>query len=82
MEEKMSVAGNPNGLETSQLASLTPGESKKMEKKSYIEFLHLENNAPPVDEDRILDVIRKNEATQFERISCLINEIAEYYGDK
>jgi hypothetical protein len=82
VEEKMSVAGNPNGLETSQLASLTPGESKKIEKKSYIESLCLKNSAQPVDEEKIIDTIRRNESVQFERISMMFDEIAKYYGDK
>jgi hypothetical protein len=82
VEGKMSAAENRSGLETPPFVSLAPGESKKMEKKSYIESLRLKNNARPLDEEKIIDTIRRNEGVQFERIGMMFDEIAEYYGDK
>lgn len=71
-----------NGADTQRLAPCSPSSEKPAEKKSYIDSLTLKNSSLPADDDKIIEIAKRNEAAQFERIGELFDAVAKYYGDR
>lgn len=71
-----------NGAETQQLAPSSSSSQKPAEKKSYIDSLTLKNSSRPADDDKIIEIAKRNEAVQFERVGELFDAVAKYYGDR